>query len=195
MSLIKIGIDFDNTIVCYDNVFHQAALQKKIIPQAVPTFKNAVRDFLRSTGKEDEWTRLQGYVYGAGMDLATSYTGVDAFFELCKKKRIPTCIISHKTQFPFLGPKYDLHASATSWLKHQTFSWVPAFFEVSLEEKLKKISSQQCNVFIDDLPELLAEKKFPSNVQKVLFDPNGRYSQKGDYIYARSWDEIINKII
>jgi len=28
--MIKVGIDFDNTIVCYDNVFYYAALEKEL---------------------------------------------------------------------------------------------------------------------------------------------------------------------
>jgi hypothetical protein len=61
---------------------------------------------------------------------------------------------------------------------------------LTLEEKLKRIGLQECSVFIDDLPELLAEKAFPSNVQKILFDPHHLYSEKGDYFYAASWNEI-----
>ena len=189
---MKIGIDFDNTIVCYDSIFHKAATQKKLIPDSVSPLKNAIRNFLRSIGKEEEWTQLQGYVYGPGLDLALPYPSVDAFFTLCKEKQIPTFIISHKTRFPFLGPPYDLHASAKSWLAKQQFSGIAsAFFEETLQEKLQRIRAQQCDLFIDDLPELLKEESFPSHVQKVLFDPYGHHPEKGDYLYAKSWDDII----
>lgn len=189
---MKIGIDFDNTIVCYDNLFHRAATQKKLIPDSLSPLKNAIRNFLRSAGKEEEWTKLQGFVYGPGLDLALPYPSVDTFFSLCKGKQLPIFIISHKTRFPFLGPRYDLHASAKSWLAKQQFTEIAStFFEETLQDKLQRIRVQQCDLFIDDLPELLQEESFPSDVQKVLFDPYGNHAENGDYLYAKSWDDII----
>lgn len=186
----RIGIDFDNTIACYDGVFHKAAVEKGLIPETIGTSKSAVRDYLRAIGQEDAWTELQGYIYGARMELAIPYPGVGRFFVACRSKEIPAFIISHKTQTPFLGPKYDLHEAAKTWLEHQKFSWKPpAFFELTLPEKLNRIAQQKCTVFIDDLPELLAEKEFPQGVQKILFDPHCIYPE-GAYFKAASWDEI-----
>ncbi len=193
MNPLRIGIDFDNTIACYDGVFYRAALEKSFIPREIPTSKGAVRDYLRSVGKEEVWTELQGYIYGARMDLAMPYPNFDRFLSLCHAKQIPTFIISHKTRFPFLGPRYDLQRAAKDWLQHQSFPWIPpAFFELTLQEKLQRISKQGCTVFIDDLPELLEENEFPSNVTKILFDPNGLYPKNKTYVHATSWDEIIN---
>ena len=38
---MRIGIDFDNTIACYDGVFHQAALERGLIPPILPTTRTA----------------------------------------------------------------------------------------------------------------------------------------------------------
>lgn len=187
---MRIGIDFDNTIVSYDGVFHKAAVEKRLIPPEIAPSKGAVRDYLRSIGQEDAWTELQGYIYGARMDLASPYGEVSRFFSQCRSKQVPSFIISHKTKFPFFGPKYDLHQAAKTWLQTHSLDWVPSFFELTLEAKLERITKQKCTVFIDDLPELLAEKTFPSNVTKILFDPNKLYSKEGDYVYATSWTEI-----
>lgn len=187
----RIGIDFDNTIASYDEVFYKAALEKNLIPKEIFTAKGSVRDYLRIVSNEDAWTELQGYIYGARMDLAQAYPGVSQFLSRCHAKEIPAFIISHKTLYPFLGPKYDLHMAARNWLNRQPFSWIPpVFFELTLQEKLKRIALQGCTVFIDDLPELLANKDFPSHVQKVLFDPHRLHPQEGNYLYATSWDEI-----
>ena len=35
----KIGIDFDNTIVVYNNLFYKIALEKKLIPAELPKNK------------------------------------------------------------------------------------------------------------------------------------------------------------
>jgi hypothetical protein len=186
-----IGIDFDNTIVCYEGVFHKAALEKKLIPPEVPLSKGAVRDYLRSKGQEDAWTELQGYIYGSRMDLAAPYPYFDQFLALCHRKQIPLSIISHKTRYPFLGPKYDLHQAAYSWIQKHFSSIPPIFFELTLSDKLKRINTENCSIFIDDLPELLAEKDFPPHVQKVLFDPHHLYSPNGAYSYVHSWPDLI----
>ena len=72
---MRIGIDFDNTTACYDGVFHAAALERGLIPANLGSDKNAVRDYLNGHGRADDFTELQGYVYGARMDLASPYPG------------------------------------------------------------------------------------------------------------------------
>ena len=77
---LRIGIDFDNTIACYDQLFHRMALEKGLIPADLPEGKSQVRDYLRHGGKEDAWTELQGHVYGARMGEAPPFPGVIEFF-------------------------------------------------------------------------------------------------------------------
>jgi hypothetical protein len=192
---MRIGIDFDNTIVCYDDVFFKAACLQGLIPSDLARSKGAVRDYLRAIGKEDAWTELQGYVYGARMDLAHPFPGVADFFQMCSRRNIPVFIISHKTLYPYLGPQYNLHDAAKKWLSSQQFSdQPPAHFELTLSQKLSKIADLQCTHFIDDLPELLTEKDFPSHVQKVLFDSNDQYPC-GSYLRVKTWKEIIERLV
>lgn len=191
---MKIGIDFDNTIASYDGVFYQAALERGLIPESLDSSKKSVRDYLRSANQEDEWTKLQGYIYGDRMDLAKPYPGVDSFFKHCQLQRIETVIVSHKTKHPYLGFKYDLHAAAKGWLKTQPFAPNSIFFELTLEEKLKRIDTLNCDYFIDDLPELLAEKTFPSHVKKILFDPTNQQGEMPKIIRVTSWEKVIEVI-
>ena len=74
-----IGLDFDNTIVSYDELFHRVALEQRLVPVETPVTKLAVRDWLRQAGREDRWTEMQGYVYGARMDEASAYPGLVEF--------------------------------------------------------------------------------------------------------------------
>ena len=67
-----IGIDFDNTVVCYDEVFHRAARDWGLIPASFPSGKGRVRDYLRERGRDDDWTRLQGHVYGVTIGEAAN---------------------------------------------------------------------------------------------------------------------------
>ena len=75
-----IGVDFDNTIVCYDDVFGRVAIERGLVPAAVASSKTAVRDHLRAIGQEDRWTELQGIIYGPRMVDAPMFPGVAEFF-------------------------------------------------------------------------------------------------------------------
>jgi len=188
---MKVGIDFDNTIANYDGVFYRAALNQELIPIDLDPSKSSVKDYLKSRNLEDEWTKLQGYVYGSRMDLAKAYVGIIDFFELCKKNNITTVIVSHKSKHPYLGPKYDLHKAASNWIKSiPILSEVETFFELTLEKKLERISILNCDFFIDDLPELLNESMFPKEVKKILFDPQNIHKESKSFRRFNSWHEI-----
>ena len=109
---MHIGVDFDNTIVCYDALFHKVARERNLIPAGVPVNKSDVRNHLRRAGNEAAWTEVQGYVYGARMSEAAPYPGVREFFRACRHAGVRVSIISHKTKHPYLGEKYDLHEAA-----------------------------------------------------------------------------------
>jgi FMN phosphatase YigB (HAD superfamily) len=193
---MKIGIDFDNTIVCYDQVFYEVAKEQKLIEDQVSISKGHVRDYLRAIGQEEAWTELQGLVYGKYIKLAPAYPGALEFLKECNKAGIEVNIISHKTRFPFLGEKHDLHQAASDWLEMKGFynmeqtglSKDKVFFELTKVDKLRRITLAGCNMFIDDLPEFLAESGFPKNIKKVLFDPNNRYPDNFDYLRLTSWN-------
>lgn len=190
---IKIGIDFDNTIICYDTVFNKVGIEKELIPQNLSCGKNNVRNYLRTHGKEEEWIKLQGYVYGERLFDASPFEGVKKFFSYCSKADIHFCIISHKTLHPYLGYPYDLHRSAYQWLEQENFD-CDIFFELSKEEKINRISEQRCTHFIDDLPEFLTLPGFPDPIVKILFDPLEHYSEDkidSSLKLVRSWEEIL----
>ena len=168
---MKIGLDFDNTIVSYDQVFHDVAVEWKVVPEEIPASKLLIRDFLKNAGKENIWTEMQGYVYGMRMDEAEVYPGFMKFIKRVKERSI--AIISHKTLHPFLGPKYDLHASARKWIEKQLpfFNAETIFFEPTKEKKIERIADFGCDLFIDDLPEIISSPLFPKKTSAILFDP------------------------
>ena len=59
-----LGLDFDNTLVRYDKLFHRLALEKGLIEHTIKKDKKAIRDYLREKGQDNEFTLLQGEVYG-----------------------------------------------------------------------------------------------------------------------------------
>lgn len=172
-----IGIDFDNTLVSYDAVFHGAFTERGLLDPTFPVSKQAIRDHLRAEGKEDLWTEMQGYVYGVKIAEANPFAGViEALQQLCDKG-YRVVIISHKTRHPYAGQQYDLHAAAKAWLAAYQLPHHDAFFEPTLEEKLARIDQQECSAFIDDLPEVLLHPQFPSAVRPILFsEPHTKVS-------------------
>lgn len=201
-SAMIIGVDFDNTIVCYDGIFHRVAVERGLVPPEIPVNKTAVRDHLRRIGQEPAWTELQGYVYGPRMTEADIFPGVKEFFRTCRERGIPVKIISHKTRFPYAGEKHDLHAAALGWLERQGFFSAnevglpreAVFFELTKQEKLARIPSAGCTVFIDDLPEFLGEPAFPPGTCRFLFDPLDALPDDPSRERVRSWAEVARKI-
>lgn len=196
---MRIGIDFDNTIACYDGVFHAAALERGLIPADLARDKNSVRDHLNGGGRKDDFTELQGYIYGARMDLVSPYPGFADFVGLARSAGHDLFIVSHKTKHPILGPQHDMHAAARSFLADRGLIGEGAakidpahvFFELTKEEKVARARQLSCEVFVDDLPEILAMGGFPDGMCKILFDPENQFAGKaGGFDRRASWAEI-----
>ena len=193
-----IGIDFDNTIVRYDDLFHKIAIERRLIPATVPPRKNEVRDFLREQGQEREWTELQGYVYGPRMAEAQPFPGVMEFFARAVRAGLPLYIISHKTRAPVVGPAYDLHQTARDWLKAQGFfdssrvglSSDHVHFGLTRQDKVSFIEKSRCTHFIDDLEETFLEETFPAGVVKILFGKGAPPPGLPKIKVAETWSQI-----
>jgi len=196
---MRIGIDFDNTIACYDGVFHAAALERGLIPADLGRDKNSVRDHLNGSGRKDDFTELQGYVYGARMDLVSPYPGFAEFVTAARKAGHDLFIVSHKTKHPILGPQHDMHAAARGFLTDRGLMGAGptqiaperVFFELTKDEKVARAKALACQLFVDDLPEILAMSGFPVGMHKVLFDPENQFADKAAQFDRRaSWAEI-----
>lgn len=196
---MRIGIDFDNTIACYDGVFHAAAIERGLIPADLDRDKNSVRDHLNGSGRKDDFTELQGYVYGARMDLVQPYPGFAEFIRAAQGDGHELFIISHKTRHPILGPKHDMHQAARGFLNARglvgggaaTIDPARVFFELTKEDKIARAADLGVDMFIDDLPEILAMAGFPGAMRKILFDPENRFAgETGAYDRRTSWAAI-----
>jgi thiamine kinase-like enzyme len=199
---VRIGIDFDNTIVCYDELFHQLARERNLLGPEVRPVKGEVRDYLRRIGREDAWIELQGIAYGPRLREAAPFPGAMEFLSRCRRQGIECFVISHKTRRPFSGPEHDLHAAARDWLHAHGFLETAVtglgtehvFLELTKQAKLERIAERNCTHFIDDLPELLREPAFPAGVERLLFDPGDCFAEPGPFWRALSWDDISARI-
>ena len=196
---MRIGIDFDNTIVGYDEVFVDLARRTGLIDDSFRGGKQALRDTLRGReGGELAWQRLQGRVYGAGMTAAKLIDGVDAFLRRCRSSGEGVFIISHKTEYGHDDPeRINLRQAALAWMASRGFfadsgyglRRESIFFEGTREEKLARIAALQCDVFIDDLDEVLSAPIFPIGVRRILFAQT-KNGNDTELVHCRTWAEI-----
>jgi hypothetical protein len=195
---MRIGLDFDGTIILYEEVFHRCAVERFHMPREIAVNKLAIRDwFWRTPAGKQEWIELQGIVYATRMDEAEMAPGLEQFLETCRHKAIHVSIISHRTEFPVIGPRVDLRERARQWLDRAGFHSrlgfrrEDVFFESSREEKIRRIAAQQCSKFIDDLEEVFQEPTFPRNVEKLLYARGRRAaSPASDIKLFSEWDAI-----
>ncbi len=192
-----VGLDFDNTLVCYDDVFPALARERGLVGDAALTTKAAVRAHLRAAGREPDWTRLQGEVYGPSIGRAPPFPGaLDAVRRLVATGA-RVVVVSHKTAAPILGEAHDLIAAARGWLAANGFfapgalSSDDAWFEPTKEAKLARIAALGCAWFVDDLPEVLSDSGFPPGVGRLLFDPHGAHEQL-PMRRASSWRAVVD---
>lgn len=201
--IMILGVDFDNTLACYDGLFHAEAVERGLLSSDAPKNKRGVRDVLRSKGQDVDFTRLQGYVYGPGIMKAPVYDGAVAALRDLIARGTTIYIISHKTRFPYIGPKYDLHDYAYCWLKMRglyepgMFSSDHVFLELSKSAKLERIAALGCTHFIDDLPEFLNDPDFPQGVERLLFLPcvcKGKEIIHTDFPVFSCWLELLTHL-
>jgi len=172
-----VGIDLDNTIICYDKALHGIALERGLISSQTPAIKQIIRDEVRAKHGELEWQKLQIAIYGTHIDRAELMSGVWDFLLRLKESGVEFKIVSHKTRYPNYGNnKVDLRAAAIKFLEQKGF-FVPhglgmkpeaIFFLSTRTEKINTILELGCSLFIDDLKELYLEADFPDKTAKIL---------------------------
>jgi hypothetical protein len=167
-----IGIDFDNTIVQYDEVFFEAARMLHLISEDVSRTKTHVRESLLAANREYDWTVLQGHVYGPGMRTAVPFPGLIGAINQLRRADHRVVVISHRTRVPCAGPRYDLHAAAYEWIERTQLEIDGVFFEETREAKVLRVKEQGCAVFVDDMLDVLLHANFPDGVAKLWFNPS-----------------------
>ena len=191
---MRIGIDFDNTLVCYDGLFLVLARETGLLPEGFAGDKTSVRDYLRGISREHVWTEMQGAAYGPRIGEAAVFPGVTSFVKAAVDAGHSVFVVSHKTRQPFAGPPCDLHAAAREFLSKCGITEAGVrpervFLEPTKEAKLQRIAELKLDVFVDDLPEFLGLPGFPSQTRKLLFQPSGR-TVSGPWEIVGSWADI-----
>jgi hypothetical protein len=199
---MRIGIDFDNTIICYDKVFAGAAHQRGLVPEGWTGSKSEVREYLRSKPDgEFAWQGLQGWAYGKGIGGAEIYPGVQEFLAACRQARSDVYIVSHKTRFAHQDPdRIDLREAARNWLRatgllgaEGPLTTEAVHFEDTQAAKVHRLASLDLDIFIDDLLEVFEQPHFPRHVRSLLFDSSGK-ARAGSCKSVANWEEIRREV-
>lgn len=197
---IRIAIDLDNTLICYDRVFIEVARDEGLVRPDFAGGKQAVRDAIRGLPQGERlWQQVQGQVYGKLIRRAEMYDGAEQFLRRCRREGAEIWIVSHKTQFNASDPDcVDLRKAALSWMEARGLFddsglGLPrerVFFEATREDKIARLVALRCTHAIDDLVEVFAHPAFPTGVRKLLFDP----SNATDNSSWSSWRDIEQSI-
>ena len=202
MNNLRIGLDFDNTLVCYDRVFTEVAKLLNYLPENWSGSKQSLKlELLKLPDGETSWQKLQGQVYGPAMDSACLFSGVSSFLIRARQRGHEVFIASHKTKYGHQDEtKTPLREKALQWMKNIGF-FDPAHFGIhrgnvhfcnSRKEKAAKIRELGVDVFIDDLECVFNENGFPIT-KKILFRSLPTSSFEG--LYCQSWAEISEEVL
>ncbi len=178
----RIGIDLDNTLISYDDLFVEVARARRLLPVTFVGTKREVRDFIRLLPDgENEWQRLQAHVYGPAVPRASLAEGALDFIRAARSRGIDLTIVSHKTALANMGQEnVNLRDAAREWLRNNGIVAPDAipeqnvYFEDTRADKIARIISLGCTHFIDDLEEVFEDPAFPSGVEKFLFSGSFR---------------------
>ena len=187
---LRIGIDFDNTIVDYRPVFLPAAHALGLLDTAFgDADKTAIRDRLRAQpGGEDRWQLLQAHVYGVAIDMAPAYAGLERFIAGARARGAQLAIVSHKSRFAAAAPAgADLQVAAHDWLLArgivgaQGVAADAVYFEQTRAAKLERVRALGLTHFIDDLADVLEDAAFPPATRAIRF--------------CESWDAVYDDVL
>ena len=195
-----IGIDFDNTIITYDDLFVSIANDWYSLNLPLDSNKTTVRDMLRArTGGDLKWQKLQTEVYGRQISRATPAKGVVEALSFLKSKGFILKIISHKTKLSNIDKTVNLRIAAKTWLSDNSIinSIIPEediFFRNTQDEKIQALIDEKCEIFIDDLVEVFLNSLFPNEVLKILFTNEFVNIDNYKGLKYKSWANIIRYI-
>ncbi len=197
---MRIGIDFDNTIVDYSDIFTKQAYRLGWIKANAKKTKQEVHDLIKKLPDgEMKWKKLQGLVYGKFIIDADPFEGVIKFIQRCRSEHVDVFIVSHKTEYvEGLEEKINLREAALKWLRAKGFLDSDkfclredrVFFEHPREDKLNRIAELKCTHFIDDLEDVLLEPQFPANVIRILFSNQGERFNNRPFAVCHHWREM-----
>ncbi|MFO1157399.1 MAG: hypothetical protein U1E60_01030 [Reyranellaceae bacterium] len=173
---MRIGLDLDNTLICYDQSFLQVGKEEGLLPASFVGNKPAIKQALLAERPDGYlWEVLQGLVYGRRIDAALLFEGVGDFLAEGRRRGAEVLVISHKTEFAHHDPlATNLRDAALRWMEGSGLFDLGlergnVHFEPTRDDKVRRIGVQGCVWFVDDLAEVLTHHAMPAGCGKILF--------------------------
>jgi hypothetical protein len=192
---MRIGFDFDNTIVDYDLVFTQIANELNL--EYLDSPKNSIKKYYEvELGQPNSWKKIQFKVYCELISKITPSEKFITFLNWLIDNKHDIFIVSHKTQNIKINNKnLNLRQPAKKWIEKNIpiFNKERIFFESSAIEKIRKIKSLNLDFFVDDLITILNHRQFPLITKKILY--NSSLHKLNKIYIASNWDEVKKYII
>ena len=191
---MRIGLDLDNTLICYDHAFLTVGKAEGLLPEAFAGGKAAIKTALLAERPDGFlWERLQGLVYGQRIDTAILFDGAADFLGLCRRHGADVMVVSHKTELAHHDPlSTNLRQAALRWMEERgLFEDIGlerdnVHFESTREAKVKRICALGCAMFIDDLAEVLTDAGMPADCRKILFGG----APQGGLEHCANWRDV-----
>ena len=176
---MRIGIDFDNTIINYHHVFHTLACEFSYISADTPKDKVQVKQaIIAHYGNDIRWQELQSIAYGKAIFQAEPFEGVLVALASLKAQGHELFIVSHKSVTSHYDPTVNLREYALDWLtknfivNEALIQETSLFFLDNIEDKISTIRSLELDLFIDDLDLVLLHPSFPKKTIPIGFGDN-----------------------
>ena len=198
---MRIGLDLDNTILGYIDLFHQLACEQNWISPDCIREKQAIKDDLaRVAGDADRgelrWQQLQAWTYGEHISKAILFDGFIPFMKRVRREGHTLFIVSHKSETSNYDRSVNLREHALRTLTERGFfdelgfEKEKVFFEGTRDDKVNRINQLGLDCFIDDLPSVLTHPNFPNHTQPILFSDKPHLSLPA----CASWNDITDLV-
>jgi hypothetical protein len=200
---VLVGIDLDNTIISYDELFVGLAREMGLVSPGFRGSKTAVREAIRAGESGDVgWQKLQALAYGPRITRAKLADGIKTLLSRASDRKVPVVVVSHKTQFSPYGDGADLRAAALAWMaanglfNDEKGGLRPenVFFESTRQDKIRRIESLGCTHFVDDLYEVFNEPEFPAGIRPYLYAAGYEEIPQGRFRAFRNHNQIADHL-
>lgn len=200
-----VAVDFDNTIVCYDDLALKVAAENGLLDKSETLDKRTVREKVRRLPDgELKWQRIQAIIYGPRIQEASLSEGVVDFFRACRESAKKIYVVSHKSEYAEQDEtNSNLRDAAMGWMiargffddTELGFAIEDIFFEETRVAKLERVQELQCSHLIDDLEETFLEELFPQEVGRILYSPRITPTSVPGVEVANNWKEITDLVL
>ena len=196
---MRIGLDFDNTIIDYNEVFFALASTRKWVAPTPALNKEEVKEaLLQADGNDRRWQELQALAYGPEILRAKISAGLLGALEFFRDQGHEVMVVSHKSETSNLDGKTPLREWARRWIQEARLpiDLADIHFEPTLAEKVARIAGLKCDLFVDDLPSVFAHESFPhATCQAFLYRPLESATEAPEAFVVSSWAEVESAVM